>query len=65
MVVELEYNRAGVRTGVDAYPAMIRSKARLTYEQVAGVLVGDPVEVPFSEMLRIAAEWAGILHRRA
>ncbi len=64
MVVELEYTRAGVRTGVEAYPAVIRSKARLTYEQVAGVLAGDPVDVPFSDMLRLAADWAGILHRR-
>lgn len=64
MVVELEYNQIGVRTGVDAYPGIIRSKARLTYEQVAGVLAQDPVNVPFAEMIRIAAEWANLMHRR-
>ncbi len=64
MVAELEYNRAGVRTGVDLYPAVIRSHARLTYEQVAAVLAGDPADVPYREQIGRAAAWAALLHSR-
>ena len=64
MVAEMEYNRAGVRTSVELYPAVIRSHARLTYEQVAAVLVNDPVDVPYRENILLAASWAATQHKR-
>ncbi len=64
LVAEMEFNANGVRTGVELYPAIIRSHARLTYEQVAAVLSGDPVDVPYQEKLHIAARWAAVMHRR-
>ena len=64
MVAEMEFNRAGVRTSVELYPAVIRSHARLTYEQVAAVLVDDPVDVPYRERILMTAAWAAIQHKR-
>ncbi|PKN44884.1 MAG: hypothetical protein CVU59_10545 [Deltaproteobacteria bacterium HGW-Deltaproteobacteria-17] len=63
-LAEMEFNRAGVRTSVELYPAVIRSHARLTYEQVAAVLVGDPVDVPYRERILMTAEWAAVQHKR-
>jgi ribonuclease R len=39
MVAELDFNAAGQRTGLRFCPAVIRSRARLTYTQVAAALV--------------------------
>jgi ribonuclease R len=38
LTVELLYDRAGARRGVECYRAAIRSRARLTYTEVAAVL---------------------------
>jgi ribonuclease R len=38
LVAEMVHDRSGVRSGVEVYRAVIRSAARLTYSQVAGVL---------------------------
>ena len=38
LVAELRYDRAGVRRAADVYRAVIRSRARLTYTEVAAIL---------------------------
>ena len=39
MVAQLDFNEAGSRIAADFYPAVIRSRARLTYSEVAAALV--------------------------
>jgi ribonuclease R len=42
LVCELTLDGAGNPTGRELYPAVMKSRARLTYEQVAQVLTNDP-----------------------
>ncbi len=44
MVAELDFDLAGQRVGMRFYPAVMHSRARLTYTQVAAVLVEQDVE---------------------
>lgn len=41
VVVILDYNRAGHRTGAEFVRAVVRSQARLTYDEVEQILQGD------------------------
>lgn len=52
MVCDLNLSRAGRVTGYEFYPAVMHSKARLTYTQVAAYLDGDSQAVPESREIR-------------
>jgi ribonuclease R len=43
LVAEIVFDRAGQRTATDLYPAVMRSAARCTYDEVQRVLDGDSV----------------------
>ena len=43
LVAEMVFDRAGRRTATDLYPAVMRSAARCTYDEVQQVLDGEPV----------------------
>ncbi len=43
MVADMQIDRRGVTTGCDVYPAVMRSQARCTYEEVHAVLSGQDV----------------------
>ena len=46
MVCDLTLSRAGKVTGYSFYPAVMHSKARLTYNQVGNYLAGDSSAIP-------------------
>jgi len=68
LVVELVFDAQGVRQGRRIFPAVIRSRARLTYEEVAAVLDGSPRSgEPAAEQdaqLRLLEELARLLYAR-
>ena len=43
LVAEMVFDRGGQRTATELYPAVMRSAARCTYDEVQQVLDGDPV----------------------
>ena len=66
MTADLHFTGSGQRTRVDLYPAVIRSRARLTYAQVNQALSGPSAPEGLQDhlpMLRQAAELAGQLRR--
>ncbi len=70
MIVELTYSLAGVVEDVNLYPAVIRSRKRLTYEEVKEAII-DRQDVAIkrmgeevSLMLFVAKELAEILYNR-
>ena len=69
VVAEMEYDSAGVRRGQRMYRAVLKSRARLTYTEVAALFAGgavwqDPARSELPEMLASMRELMGILHRR-
>lgn len=62
MVAELDFDEAGIRTARRFYPGVIRSRARLTYTEVAAWL-NEPVEAAgdaLREAVRLMARLAGL-----
>ncbi|MFP6665106.1 MAG: ribonuclease R [Deltaproteobacteria bacterium] len=73
LVAEMVHDKSGVRSGVEVYRAVIRSAARLTYTQVAGILSEahstaiDADREQFADvlpMLQMMHELMRSLHRR-
>ncbi len=68
MAVDMHFNRKGQRVKHRFYPAVIRSRARLTYRQVKGLLL-EPSQPASGElaahwpMLKQAAELAALLRQ--
>jgi len=56
LVAELLYDRAGVRQAADCLRAVIRSRARLTYTEVAGMLSATDTPVLRARRGELAAE---------
>lgn len=62
LVVELRYDKNGIKISEDFYPAFIESKARLTYEQVENFFCsGDGVPEDLGEMLCFMRELTELL----
>jgi ribonuclease R len=69
MVADMNFSASGVSAGARFYPAVIRSRARLTYGQIErGLLLGEEEEAaalaPFLPMLREAERLARLLLER-
>lgn len=62
MVAELDFDASGVRTGRRFYPGIIRSRARLTYTEVAAWLSADEEAGgdPLRQAVRLMAGLAGL-----
>jgi len=52
LVAEMVFDAGGSRTSTELYPAVMRSAARCTYDEVQRVLDRDPVLVPGRESFR-------------
>jgi ribonuclease R len=65
LVADMEFDVRGRRRRAQLYPAVMRSKARCTYDEVQAVLDGQPVleRVHFRELFRRLAELAASLRR--
>jgi len=65
MVVDMFFDPTGERRTAELYPAIMRSHARCTYQEVAALLRGEPTRLePFAPHLRDAAELAARLRKR-
>jgi len=64
MVVELAFDERGETRRTRFHPGVIRSRARLTYEQAADAMERGDERVPEAPMLRDLARLARILGRR-
>ena len=66
--VEMHFDKEGNLLDYDIYESVIRSKARLTYDQALRLIIGDPgLEKKYPEVvepLRIMAELARILNKK-
>jgi ribonuclease R len=61
MTAEMVFDDCGQRMSAEFYPAIIRSRARLTYTQVADFLAGEPP----TELLPDVSEQIPLMHRLA
>lgn len=65
MVVDMFFDPTGDRRTAELYPAVMRSQARCTYQEVAALLRGEETRLePFAPHLRNAAELAARLRER-
>ena len=65
LVADMEFDARARRRRAQLYPAVMRSKARCTYDEVQAVLDGEPVleRVHFRELFRRLAALAAALRR--
>lgn len=65
MVADMALDTAGLPLDVEVYPAVMRSKMRCTYTQVAALIDGEPQPElePVADMLKTAAELAAQMTR--